>query len=198
MYLHFSELKDMDLSCQINTDGVRLFKSGDNTIWPIFISLNEMSFKKRRRNTLLVGLWFGGSKPNFSTFLKPFVQRCNELYNDPLVWSHRGRTYRSRVVFPIVTVDSGARPAIQGFKQHNGFYGCPWCLCPGERHDVRHNFNISYICAAGTLILNSEIKTFFRKYISKCTPPILWGIQRGHKSSLKKTTTFFDRCICDL
>lgn len=127
----------MDLTCQINTDGVKLFKSGDNTIWPIFISINELSFKKRRQNTLIVGLWFGKTKPNFATFLKPFIKRCNDLYVNPLTWKLRNSTYHSRVIFPIVAVDSGARPGIQGFKQYNGFYGCPWCLCPGERLDVR-------------------------------------------------------------
>jgi len=126
----------MDLSCQINTDGVRLFKSGENTVWPIFISINEMSFKKRRSNTLLVALWFGGNKPNFSTYLKPFVNLCNDLYNTPLRWTHKGQSYESRFCFPLFTADSAARPLVQGFKQHNGYYGCPWCLCPGERYQV--------------------------------------------------------------
>jgi len=132
----FPGLTGMDLSCQMNTDGVRLFKSGDNAAWPIFISVNELSFKQRRRNTLLVGLWFGGHKPNFSTFLRPFVARCNELSEQPVLWKHRGQSYSSRIFFPIFTADSAARPLVQGFKQHNGFYGCPWCLCPGERQKV--------------------------------------------------------------
>lgn len=127
----------MDLSCQINTDGVRLFKSGENAVWPIFISINEMSFKRRRSNTLLVGLWFGGSKPNFSTYLKPFVNMCNELYNNPLKWTYKDQTYFSRILFPLCTADSAARPLLQGFKMYNGFYGCPWCLCRGLRISVR-------------------------------------------------------------
>lgn len=132
----FKGLSGTDLSCQINTDGVRLFKSGENTVWPIFVSLNEMSFKLRRRNTLLVGLWFGGNKPNFSTYLKPFVTSCNDLWEDPLIWKNRGQTYNSRICFPMFTADSGARPLVQGLKQHNGFYACSWCLCPGERYPV--------------------------------------------------------------
>lgn len=132
----FLALEGYDISCQINTDGVKLFKSGDSDVWPIFISINELSYKRRQKFTSLVGLWFGNHKPNMSTYLRPFIRHCNEFVADPLAWKHQGQTYKSRVYFPLCTADSVARPALQGFKQFNGFYGCPWCVCPGERPKV--------------------------------------------------------------
>jgi len=81
----------------------------------------------------LAGLWFSCHKPNMPTFLKPFIAKCNDLQETPLLWNHAGSTFQSRVFFPIFTADSSARPLIQGGKQHNGYFGCPWCICPGER-----------------------------------------------------------------
>jgi len=40
-------LQGVDISCQVSTDGVKLFKSGANDVWPIFISVNELSYKKK-------------------------------------------------------------------------------------------------------------------------------------------------------
>jgi len=125
----------MDISCQINTDGVSLFKSGIKQLWPLFVSINEMSFKKRRRNTMLVGLWFG-DKPKFSTYLQPFIEQCNQLQCEGVLWKNNSVDIRSIVRFPLFTADSMGRPLVQGLKQHNGYYGCPWCLCRGEQDDV--------------------------------------------------------------
>lgn len=131
------DLQGHDISCQLNTDGVRLFKSAENNVWPIYLSINEMPYKKRRRNTALCGIWYGSHKPNLTTFLRPFVSKCNVLQHEPIQWKHEGQLYTSRVFFPLFTADSVARPMVQGFKQHNGYYGCPWCLCPGERPKVQ-------------------------------------------------------------
>lgn len=133
------DLQGHDISCQMNTDGVKLFKSGDADVWPIYISINELPYKRRRQFTSLVGLWFGDHKPNMATFFKPFIRHCNEFVDEPLVWTHQGQTYKSRVYFPLCTADSVARPALQGLKQFNGFYGCPWCICPGVRPKVKHS-----------------------------------------------------------
>lgn len=123
------------MSCQINTDGVSLFKSGVKQLWPVFMCINEMSFKKRRKNTVLVALWFG-AKPKFTTFLKPLIDQCNELQSKGLTWKHKSMFIHSLIRFPIFTADSMGRPLVQGFKQHNGYFGCPWCLAPGERDKV--------------------------------------------------------------
>lgn len=123
-----------DLTCSINTDGVSVFRSSKCSLWPIFISVNELEYKVRRRFTLLVGLWFGPSKPNFDIFLKQFVVQCNDLSVNGLQWKLNDglETVSSKVFFPIVAADSVARCSLQGIKQFNGKYGCPWCLTKGE------------------------------------------------------------------
>ena len=44
-------LRDFEISCTINTDGVTPFKSSQNSIWPIFLSINELDYKLRRKHT---------------------------------------------------------------------------------------------------------------------------------------------------
>jgi len=43
------------------TDGVPVFKSTQISMWPIYLTINELPFKDRKKleNTLLLGLWFG-------------------------------------------------------------------------------------------------------------------------------------------
>lgn len=137
------QLGYFDVSCSINTDGVNIFNSSKYSIWPILISVNELDYKLRRKHTTLVGLWFGLKKPNFDTFLRPFVSQCNEISDQGLTWIHNGQTIESKVFFPIVAADSVARCALQGIKQFNGQYGCPWCLNKGttlHQEEKRHKW----------------------------------------------------------
>lgn len=131
------ELKENDITCSINTDGVNVFKSSTFAIWPIFLSINELPYKLRRNNTLLVGLWFGKKKPSFNTFLSPFVDQCNELSHDGLSWTVNGLTLRSRVFFKMISADSVARAPLQGLKQFNGKFGCPFCYNPGKAFSIK-------------------------------------------------------------
>ena len=121
-----------DITCSINTDGVNVFKSSTFSIWPIFLSINELSYKTRRKHTLLVALWFGKNKPSFRTFLKPFVNQCVHLSENGFNWHLNGLEMKSRVFFVILSADSVARAPLQGLKQFNGQYGCPFCYNPGK------------------------------------------------------------------
>jgi len=140
--MFLSGLRGFDLSCQLNSDGVKIFKSGIKELWPVFISLNEMSHKLRRQNILLVALWFG-KKPKFTTYLRFLIEQCNELQESGLSWNYKNTVVHSRFRFPIFTADSMGRPSVQGFKQHNGYYGCPWCKAAGKRDKVSIYFGIT-------------------------------------------------------
>jgi hypothetical protein len=133
---NIGEITDVDyvVICpySINTDGVNVFKSSTFSIWPIFLSINELSYKTRRKHTLLVALWFGKNKPSFCTFLKPFVDQCVDLSENGFNWHLNGLEMKSRVFFVILSADSVARAPLQGLKQFNGQYGCPFCYNPGK------------------------------------------------------------------
>ncbi|KAJ8301752.1 hypothetical protein KUTeg_020739 [Tegillarca granosa] len=80
------DLGDLHISLQINTDGVSLFHSSTFSIWPIYFIINELPPHLRftRSNRIFAGMWFGYSKPDFSTFLKPFAESLHEIYH--AVW----------------------------------------------------------------------------------------------------------------
>jgi len=120
----------------MNTDGVSIFNSSTFSIWPIFISINELDYKLRRNNTILTALWFGYKKPNFHTYLPGFIEQCNSLISNGIEWTFQGQTFYSKVKFPIMAADSGARCLLQGLTQFNGECGCPWCYAPGEHFEV--------------------------------------------------------------
>lgn len=123
-------------SCCINTDGVKIFKSSKFSVWPLFLSINELDYKIRRDNTILVGLWFGQSKATIYTFLQPAIDVMNSMSKEPLEWKVGEVSIWSTVIFPMVAADSAARCQIQGIKQYNGESSCTFCTAPGKQHGV--------------------------------------------------------------
>ncbi|OXA49484.1 hypothetical protein Fcan01_16016 [Folsomia candida] len=129
---HRLGLKDNDISCCINTDGVAIFNSSKYSIWPLLISINELDYQLRRKYTILCGLWFGDEKPNFDIFLAPFIQQAIKLSINGVNWMFKDVKKYSRVYFPLLAADSVARCQLQGISQFNGEHSCPWCLARGE------------------------------------------------------------------
>jgi len=125
-------LRNNELTCSVNTDGVPIFKSSKFSIWPVIISINELSYHTRSKHSLVVALWFGKSKPDFDIFFNPFVQECASLSKSGVKWEVDGRIISSPVFFPIMVNDSVARCLCQGVHQFNGSFGCTWCLMEGE------------------------------------------------------------------
>ncbi|CAG7728247.1 unnamed protein product, partial [Allacma fusca] len=121
-----------DFTCSLNTDGMSPFKSSLHQIWPLLISINEIPYKIRRQNCILIALWFGESKPKMCSFLNPVVKLFNKLSRSGLKWNFHGETLTSKILFPILVCDSPARSLVLGMTQHNGMYSCPFCLHPGE------------------------------------------------------------------
>ena len=63
------------------TDGVAVFRKSKYNIWPFYLIINEVPFKKRfnLENVILGGLWFGEKKPKPNLFLKPIRDSLLEL-----------------------------------------------------------------------------------------------------------------------
>ena len=116
----------------LNTDGAPKFKSSQYSIWPIYLMLNELHIHIRMNNLVTCGLWCHRSKPEMNVFLDPLVDIINNLSGEgiPCVIEEEERTIKLHVIS--CCVDSSARAPIQGIKQYNGYYGCSWCLHPGE------------------------------------------------------------------
>jgi hypothetical protein len=83
-----------------------------------------------------VALWVGKKKPDFDTFLTPFVDQCNSLSKDGLTWSYNDSIIKSNIHVIMVAADSVARCALQGVKQFNGYYSCHYCYIEGEKYPL--------------------------------------------------------------
>lgn len=125
-------LENDDITVSFNTDGIQVFVSSRYSIWPLQVMVNELPYAIRRKNIFLGGLWFGDSKPDMNTFLKPFVTEMNTLSDTGFKWGTENDSHTSRVFVTTCSCDSVARCLVQNVTQFNGWCGCNWCLSQGE------------------------------------------------------------------
>lgn len=120
-----------DLTLTWNCDGAQISKHR-YSVWPLQFTINELPFIHRKDNVLVAGLWFGDKSPKMNTFLKPFIDECCDLAQNPFQWSDSSGTVHSSKVFCLIgSSDAVARPLLRNCKKFNGECGCDWCLHPG-------------------------------------------------------------------
>lgn len=113
-----------------NTDGIPLFKSSSVSLWPVYLTINELPPKERllKKNIIIWGVWQGVSKPkSMNGFLSPFVKDIASLYHEGV--EVKGEVWRSLLVTG--TMDLQARAYVLNMTQHNGKSGCLYCLEEG-------------------------------------------------------------------
>ena len=59
----------------LNTDGVKVIQSRNNTLWPVWIAVANLPpiLRSAFKNIILAGLWFGKEKPQWTSFFKVIV-----------------------------------------------------------------------------------------------------------------------------
>ena len=121
------------VSLQFNVDGIPVYNKSKFDLWPIHCMINELPLAKRKENIIMCGLWFGPNKPNFKSYLVPFITELTLLCERGLIWNRNGKTVVTKIVPLLCTADAPARAMLQNFKQFNGKYGCSFCENEGER-----------------------------------------------------------------
>ncbi|CAG5084112.1 Protein of unknown function [Cotesia congregata] len=63
------------------TDGIPVYKSSHISIWPFYLTINELPFneRKKRENTLLLGYWFDDKKPYMNNFIYKFREELQRV-----------------------------------------------------------------------------------------------------------------------
>lgn len=113
----------------LHSDEVAVGNSSNVSIFPIFLTINEMSKKFRRENFFLVGLFVGRKKPSVNTFLTPIVDELKSLANEPLVWKDwKSNPIKSTFHLVAVIADAPMRAYLRNVRQYNHLNGCDWCL----------------------------------------------------------------------
>nr|XP_012234439.1 PREDICTED: uncharacterized protein LOC105679152 [Linepithema humile] len=119
------------------TDGVPVFKSSKISMWPLYLTINELPFneRKKRKNTLLLGLWYGDKKPNANSFIYKFREALEEISKGIEIEVKRYNNIELKTIRGVLlmgTADLPAKSDFLNFVQFNGDYGCPSCYCKGE------------------------------------------------------------------
>uniref|UniRef100_A0ABD2WXB7 Transposase domain-containing protein n=1 Tax=Trichogramma kaykai TaxID=54128 RepID=A0ABD2WXB7_9HYME len=130
------KINNRDIILQMNTDGVKLFKSSAFTLWPIQMEIANLLYHDKRQNKILTALWFGNDKPEMNTFLKPTVDELKDLHEEGITLILNDEEINIKVHTIISSLDSPARCAVQNMKQYNGDYGCTFCYHRGDSIEV--------------------------------------------------------------
>lgn len=118
----------------MNTDSVPVFKSSKLSIWPLYLTVNELPYHKRMANDnmIFMGLWFGEKKPAMWTFLKPFIHSLRSLENGVVMESpERGKFVCSGILLACMC-DLPAHCLLCNSMQYNGENDCWKCLQAGQ------------------------------------------------------------------
>ncbi|KAH6920825.1 hypothetical protein HPB50_028184 [Hyalomma asiaticum] len=124
--------RKQDITLTVNADGSPVFKSSNYSIWPVHLTINELPPHIRWSNVICALLWYGTKHPDMTLLLGAFAEQMKELSTEGIHWSHNGEQLHSKVYCITGVADAPARASMQNVLQFNGYYGCSWCLHPGE------------------------------------------------------------------
>eukprot|EP00027_Filamoeba_sp_ATCC50430_P015213 CAMPEP_0168566444 /NCGR_PEP_ID=MMETSP0413-20121227/14422_1 /TAXON_ID=136452 /ORGANISM="Filamoeba nolandi, Strain NC-AS-23-1" /LENGTH=607 /DNA_ID=CAMNT_0008598463 /DNA_START=191 /DNA_END=2011 /DNA_ORIENTATION=- len=135
-----------NISFSFNTDGIAPFQSAKKTIWPVFLTVNELPPAERfkKSNMILAGLWIDKVKPPMNAFLQPIIQELYHLQTEGITVKCNNKELVVKAVMLNCVCDSPAKAAVLNIKAHNGKAkdqnsggGCPYCKHPGQWTDNR-------------------------------------------------------------
>ncbi|ELT99971.1 hypothetical protein CAPTEDRAFT_107368, partial [Capitella teleta] len=102
-----------------NVDGLPLFKSSSEQLWPILCQIINKSCKP-----FIVGLYSGKLKPSDPhEYLSQFVDELQPLFNNGFLFN--GKTFG--LVSAGFICDTPARAYLKQIKGHNGYSSCEKC-----------------------------------------------------------------------
>lgn len=163
------------LSLTFNTDGVKIFKSRKkSSLWPLLMVVNEIPKEHRfkRENMILAGLWYG-SDPDFSMYLKPFIDDLSDLNEKKFFVEVDNVQLHFTVCAIIFSTDTPAKAKVLHCLLFNGFYGCPYCFHPGTNLDedsMRYPYLEKVENRTHELVLSDALKVLnMRAQGFKCT-----------------------------
>uniref|UniRef100_A0A8D8SGN3 Transposase domain-containing protein n=1 Tax=Cacopsylla melanoneura TaxID=428564 RepID=A0A8D8SGN3_9HEMI len=105
----------------LNVDGLPLFKSSKDSLWPILISIVS------KQPVAVVGGYYGPSKPNVHVYLQKFIDEYNHF-------NTHGIEFREKTYFPVIDIlccDAPAKCYVLCVKGHTGYSSCIKCKTEG-------------------------------------------------------------------
>lgn len=122
----------LNFSYTFFTDGMAFGNTSVKTMWPIYLTINELPYEERSKYLILAALYIGAKDPNLQTFLQPFVTQANELSDVGVKWTHNSETVISKVIPLCCVADSVARCKMMNYQSFSAQYGCTFCYKESE------------------------------------------------------------------
>lgn len=125
------------------------------------MTINEVPFseRKKRENTLLLGIWYKDKKPNANSFIYKFREALEQISKGIQVQITRGNNIELKTVRGVLllgTADLSAKSDFLNLVQFNGDYGCPLCYCKGENVPLDPRGSVHVYCYENELKLRSS------------------------------------------
>ena len=113
-------------------NGVQLFKSSNQSFWPILLAITSLSpgIRMNAENLILAGAWQGIGKPPIQSILRQVLDKIEHLniQGVPIASPHFNgiKVVKERLIMAVF--DLPARAGATNFLQFNGNYSCLYCL----------------------------------------------------------------------
>lgn len=115
-----------EISLAVNIDGVPLFKSTNESFWPILCTIK--SVKLLEKQVFCVGLYKGVGKPEANDFLRDFVNECIHLYQNGIIIGSQIHKFN----ISMIICDAPAKAYVLYVKSHSAYFSCTKCSLEGD------------------------------------------------------------------
>ena len=112
------------LELSFNIDGLPLFKSSQNSLWPVLCALVNV----KPVTVFPVVLTYGKSKPDDLSFLEDIIRDLEYVLQNGIRFGNRTLS----VVLRCIVCDAPARAFVRGTKLYSGYFGCDKCCQEGK------------------------------------------------------------------
>ena len=124
------------------SDGVQLFKSSNQSFWPVLLAVTSLppGIRMNAENLILAGVWQGSIKPPMEIILGPVIDKIQHLHSHGIQFQSPTGSKVMRAKLLIAVFDLPAKAMATNFVQYNGYYSCTYCLDKGQHRAYRHTF----------------------------------------------------------
>ena len=112
------------LELSFNIDGLPLFKSSQESLWPVLCSIANI----KPSAVFPVVLTYGKSKPNDLTFLEEVIRDLGYIMEHGIQYGDKCLSVSLRCI----VCDAPARALVRGTKLYSGYFGCDKCCQKGR------------------------------------------------------------------
>ena len=128
------------VSLILSIDDAPVYKSAKCDLTPIAFTIAELGdhSRKKRQNVYLSSIWISKTKPDIECYQfiwrKGFVDQFAKLSSTPVQFQNRDELQMLSIRVNCVVADQIARSLSLNHIQHNGYFGCIYCMIRGKRY----------------------------------------------------------------